>query len=271
VPPRAKSACTAEQLPTSNTGGGSGTAALDRPTTIKSKVETPIRSSVLAVTARTIADAPHAADPGSIPPLSCAPMNAIVKHVTRCLLAGALAILPVGGLLFALVFAEQTVSKSWLAKQPYYVPGMGIIAALLLVYALGLVATTFVGRWFWRWIDRVLEGLPAVGRLYVTLKQLLGYGEGEKAMFRRVVLVPREGGGHELGLVTNEVPGPDGRPRLILFLPGAPNPTGGRIVLTEASQVVAVSTPVHEVLKAMLSAGSTQLPLGPPGAAATAP
>jgi uncharacterized membrane protein len=194
-------------------------------------------------------------------------MNAVVKHVTRCLLAGALAILPVGGLVLALVLAEQTVAKSWLAKQPYYVPGMGILAALVLVYLLGLVATTFVGRWFWRRVDGLLENVPALGRLYVTLKQVLGYGEGERAIFRRVVLVPNDAG-HELGLVTNEVPGPDGRPRLLLFLPGAPNPTGGRLVLAEPGHVVAVATPVHEVLKAMLSAGSTELPLAAPPAPA---
>lgn len=196
-------------------------------------------------------------------------MNALVRHVTRCLLAGALAILPVGGLVFVLVMAEQAVAQTWLAKQPYYVPGMGLVAALLLVYALGLVTTTFVGRWFWRWIDRLLAGLPGLGRLYVTLKQVLGYGEGEGAIFKRVVLVPHERGGHELALVTNEVPGPDGRPWLVLFLPGAPNPTSGRLVLAEPGRVLPVATPVHEVLKAMLSAGATPLPFvpAPPDAA----
>jgi uncharacterized membrane protein len=78
-------------------------------------------------------------------------------------------------------------------------------------------------------------------------------------MFRRVVLVPNPGG-HELGLVTNEVPGPDGRPRLVLFLPGAPNPTAGRLVLADPAEVLAVATPVHDVLKAMLSAGAIPLP-----------
>ena len=187
-------------------------------------------------------------------------MNAIVRHVTRCLLAGTLTILPVGGLVLALALAEKTVSESWLAKQPYYVPGMGIVAALLLVYALGLVAATFVGRFFWKLIDRLLENLPGLGRLYVTLKQVLGYGEGAHALFRRVVLVPNPGG-HELGLVTNEVAGPDGRTQLILFLPGSPNPTAGRLVLADPQQVVAVATPVHDVLKAMLSAGAIHLPL----------
>jgi uncharacterized membrane protein len=196
-------------------------------------------------------------------------MNAIVRHVTRCMLAGALTILPVGGLVLALVLAEQTVAKSWLAKQPYYVPGLGIVAALVLVYALGLVATTFIGRWFWKQMDRLLENLPGLGRLYVTLKQVLGYGQGEHAMFRRVVLVPNPGG-HELGLVTNEVAGPDGRPRLILFLPGAPNPTAGRLVLADPAQVVAVATPVHDVLKAMLSAGAIPLPLAAGGGEPTA-
>lgn len=190
-------------------------------------------------------------------------MSGLFRHVGRCLLAGALAILPIGGLVLALVLAETTVAKSWLARQRFYVPGMGIVLALAVVYVLGLVTSTFLGRWFWRLIDRLLERLPALGRLYVTLKQVLGYGEGEKALFRRVVLVPSGGGGHELGLVTNEVAGPEGRARLLVFIPGSPNPTGGRLVLAEPGEVVAVATPVHEVLKALLSAGSTPLPLPP--------
>jgi uncharacterized membrane protein len=197
-------------------------------------------------------------------------MDTVLRHVGRCLLAGALAILPVGGLVLALVLAETTISKSWRGNVPFYVPGMGIVLALVAVYVLGLVTTTFLGRWFWRVTDRLLERLPALGRLYITLKQVLGYGEGERALFRRVVLVPSGGGGHELGLVTNEVPGPDGRARLLVFVPGSPNPTGGRLVLAEPGEVVAVATPVHEVLKALLSAGSTPLPLPASGTLPTA-
>jgi uncharacterized membrane protein len=193
-------------------------------------------------------------------------MDAILRHVGRCLIAGALAILPVGGLILALVMAEDAVSKSWLARQRFYVPGMGLVLALAAIYVLGLITSTFLGRWFWRVIDGLLERLPGLGRLYVTLKQVLGYGEGDKAMFRRVVLVPSGGGGHELGLVTNEVPGPDARARLLVFLPSAPNPANGRLVLAEPSEVIAVSTPVHEVLKALLSVGSTALPLPSPAA-----
>ena len=193
-------------------------------------------------------------------------MDGLLRHVTRCVLAGALAILPIGGLVLALVLAETTISKSWKAQLPFYYPGMGILLALVAVYLLGLVTTTFLGRWFWRLIDRLLERVPALGRLYITLKQVLGYGEGERALFRRVVLVPSGGGGHEMGLVTNEVPGPDGRARLLVFVPGSPNPTGGRLVLAEPTEVVAVATPVHEVLKALLAAGSTSLPLPPAGA-----
>jgi len=103
----------------------------------------------------------------------------------------------------------------------------------------------------------LLERLPALGRLYVTLKQILGYGEGEDAVFQRVVLVPGSiGGALELGLVTNRIED-DGR--IVVFVPGAPNPTIGRLVLIEPSDARDAGISVSAALKALVSVGATDL------------
>jgi uncharacterized membrane protein len=192
-------------------------------------------------------------------------MNALSQHITRCLLAGVVALLPIGGFVVTVVYVESTIASSWLAKQPFYFPGLGLIAATAGIYAIGLTVSTFVGRWFWSVLDRLLDGLPMLGRLYQTLKQIVGYSEGKDAMFHQVVLVPSgKSAGAELGLVTNEQSTAAGR-QLVVFIPAAPNPTIGRLVIVDAAEVEPLAIPVSDAMKALLSVGKTAFSTAPSG------
>ena len=107
-------------------------------------------------------------------------------------------------------------------------------------------------------MDRGFEALPIFGRLYQTIKQILGYGPGKDAIFKRVVLVSNgDGEGEELGLVTNEVQDAAGNPCLLVFVPGAPNPTSGRLVAIAPKDVRQVNMQVNDALKALVSVGVT--------------
>lgn len=169
------------------------------------------------------------------------------------MIAGVIAILPIGGTILTVSWIENEIADSGLGKQSWYFPGLGILAAVLAVYAVGLVVSTFLGRWIWRIFDRLLRGLPLLGRLYGTLKQILGYGEGEEAIFKEVVAVPSaHAGATELGLVTRR--DPDGR--LAVFLPGAPNCVDGKLILVRAEAVESVDMTVSDALKSLVSAGA---------------
>jgi uncharacterized membrane protein len=187
-------------------------------------------------------------------------MKLITRHVTRCLLAGIVALLPIGGFIATVIYLESTISGSWLAKQVWYFPGLGLIAATLGIYLIGLTVSTFIGRWLWSLIDRILNGLPLLGRLYQTLKQIVGYGEGKEGIFQEVVLVPNgKTEGSELGLVTNEMTNEAGVRKLVVFIPDAPNPTAGRLVVIDAGIVQSVPMPVNDVLKVLVSVGKSPL------------
>ena len=67
------------------------------------------------------------------------------RHITRCVVAGFVALLPLMAVALTLFLVEAQLSSSWLAKQRYYVPGLGIVLALVLVYAVGLFVTK-IGR-----------------------------------------------------------------------------------------------------------------------------
>ena len=189
-------------------------------------------------------------------------MNPVLKHITTSLLAGLVAILPIGGLIMMIGALESSISKSGVSQLSFYFPGLGIIIVVLLIYLIGLILTTFVGKWIWGKIDNILNNLPALGKLYVSLKQILGYGEGKDAIFHETVLVPAQGGtGMEFGLITNKINLPDGSEKLVVFIPGSPNPTTGRLIITQADQVQITDIPVNTTFKLLVAAGKADIKL----------
>lgn len=188
-------------------------------------------------------------------------MNTILSHLTRCFIAGIVALLPIGGLVLTIVFLETELAAA-VKDQPWYVPGMGIAAAAVIIYIVGLFVTTFIGKWLFNLADAILNNLPILGKLYQTLKQLLGYGEGEDAMFKSVVLVEsRENNAQEIGLVTDERTGADGQKRLVVFIPGAPMPTAGRLLVIEDTLAKTLPISPHDAMKALVSVGMTDMGL----------
>ena len=62
--------------------------------------------------------------------------------------------------------------------------------------------------------------------------------------------------------MTNRLEGSDGNKgeRLLVFIPGSPNPTLGRMVVLDPGSVETSDMTVNEALKSLLSAGTTPLP-----------
>jgi uncharacterized membrane protein len=189
-------------------------------------------------------------------------MKRLKKHVASNLIAGIVAILPIGGLIITIGYLESSISSSGLSKMPFYFPGAGLLAAVIVIYLIGLFVTTFIGKWIWKRVDSILDKLPALGSLYQTLKQILGYGEGEDAIFYEAVLIPsKDYQSEELGLVTNKITDDKGNAKFVIFIPGVPNPTSGRLVVMDTELVKPLAMPVNETLKALVSMGKTEIDL----------
>jgi uncharacterized membrane protein len=180
------------------------------------------------------------------------------KHLVRCFVAGIVAILPIAGLAVTIAYFENQVAGIWLKNQGFYFFGLGLLILAVLIYLIGLVVSTFIGRWVWNRVDRLLDHMPVLGNLYQTLKQILGYGSGPGGLFQRVVLVPFQNPDRlEIGLVTvdsNEKT----EGRLAVFLPSAPTPTSGRMVYIEPDKVIATSMRAGEAMQILVSMGTVQ-------------
>ena len=178
------------------------------------------------------------------------------------MLAGLVALLPIAGLIITVGYIESQIAASGISKLPFYFPGLALLVSLVLVYLVGLCVSTFVGRWLWARFDGLMDRMPVLGRLYRTLKQILGYGKGEDAVFQDVVLLPSPSkDGEELGLVTSTTTGDDGKTRLVVFVPASPTPTTGRLVVIEPHAAKRLRMPVNEALKTLVAMGTTELHL----------
>lgn len=184
-------------------------------------------------------------------------MKQFQKHIWQCFVAGIVALLPIVGMIITIVYCEEMVSESWLSQQGFYFFGLGILIVLVATYFIGLFFSNVIGKWVWDSIDLILIRTPILGNLYQTLKQILGYGEGEDAIFRRVVFVKtKDFDGEEIGLVTRENIELESSEKLAVFLPFSPSPINGRLVFVDKSIVRESDMSVNDALKSLVSIGT---------------
>jgi uncharacterized membrane protein len=141
-------------------------------------------------------------------------------------------------------------------------PGLGFLAILVLVFAIGLVGRNVPGRMFIGLLERVFLQIPVARNIYNATKELLAAFsfENTRRTFREVCLVeyPREGV-WSMGFVTNRVslvpPGGAAEKLITVYIPNPPNPATGMFALLPPAQVFPIDMTVEEGLKMALSGG----------------
>lgn len=143
------------------------------------------------------------------------------------------------------------------------IPGLGIIALLLLITLTGIFARNYLGRKLIRFGESVLERIPVLNSVYSTVKQVthgLAVTQKENRAFRQVVLVeyPRQGlysPGFLVGETAEEFKEKTGKELVSVFVPTVPNPTTGFLIYLPADEIHVLDMSVEEALKMILSFG----------------
>ncbi len=115
-------------------------------------------------------------------------------------------------------------------------------ATLLLLFGVGVLMGNFLGRQLLAWLDEIMLLIPGVKGIYGATKQVIGaIQSGQGGSFKEVVLVEWPyPGSLTLGFLARRdcswaVPG--GESRVAVYIPTAPNPTSGYVVMLEESKV----------------------------------
>jgi uncharacterized membrane protein len=137
------------------------------------------------------------------------------------------------------------------------VPGAGLLATALLVYLVGLTASSYGIRALVSWTERLILRLPLLGDIYGSSRQIMEAVSNTRGLgFDRVVTFefPRPGV-RAVGFVTGEVVGSEGDLQLAVFMPTTPNPTTGFLLLLPRSQVQDAGIGVDDAVKMLVSGG----------------
>jgi uncharacterized membrane protein len=211
----------------------------------------------------------------------------------KYLIAGLLIWLPLAITLWVIDFIVTTMDRtlqvlptSWHPDQVLgvHVPGLGLVVSVLILLATGVLAANIIGARMFAWWERVLVKIPIVRPIYSSVKQVsdtLFASSGNS--FRKVVLIEFPSRGQwTFGFVVGS-PGAGverdlGRDLITVYVPTAPNPTSGYVLMVPPTDVKEVEVSVDDALKFHLSMGvvppaarAARSALTSPGPAVTGP
>ena len=142
-------------------------------------------------------------------------------------------------------------------RMDIYIPGLGILLTLLLVYLLGIFVTNVLGKRFLHWLETLIKNIPLVNTIYNTIKQIIQAftGTAEKK-FQSVVFIeyPRKDL-WTLAFVTGESKNEKDVEFYHLFVPTTPNPTSGVFIIIPKKDSIETELNVEEALKSVISGG----------------
>ncbi len=140
---------------------------------------------------------------------------------------------------------------------------MGFFIALLLVFVVGALLASVVGRALWRLGEAFIMNTPVLRRVYPYVKQVTDFvltQEEKQKMFSRVVAVeyPRKGiwsigfvTGSGLTKITQSVQ----KEFLTVLVPNSPTPVTGYVIVVPKEQTIALDMTIEEAFRFAISAG----------------
>jgi uncharacterized membrane protein len=144
-----------------------------------------------------------------------------------------------------------------------------ILAAIIvvaLITALGYASRYVFGKYFGSVAERFVLGIPGVGAVYHSVKQIVDtFNAKDRHSFNKVVLVefPRKGS-YTIGFITSECRGEiqarTSADLVSVFVPTTPNPTGGYIVFVPRNELVELEMSAGDAMKLIISGGAVVPP-----------
>ncbi len=167
---------------------------------------------------------------------------------------------------------DQTLTLLPHAIQPerlmgFYLPGLGMVLTLLVIFFTGLVTTNIIGQKLVRFWESLLARIPIVKSLYYAIKQVsdtLFSHNGEA--FRKVLLVryphPQAWAiAFQTGSPARDVADMLPDEYVGVFIPTAPSPVNGFFFFVRKQDVMEINMSIDDALKYIVSMGVVAPPM----------
>lgn len=194
-------------------------------------------------------------------------MRKTLYRLRRYLITGVIVIAPIGVTVFVLSWLfnwlDPILGRFLPDVAGRRLPGLGIALLLLLLVTVGWFSQRAVGRRSLALWNGLLERVPFARRVHSASAQIFSSVLERDKLFQHCALIefPQEG---SWALVFETAPAPAeveasiGEPSVSVFLPTAPNPTSGYLLMLPRSRVRRLGMPVEDGLKLVLSVGVAQ-------------
>jgi uncharacterized membrane protein len=198
------------------------------------------------------------------------------KALRNYLIAGLLIWVPVMVTVWVVRFVSGVLDQSIVLLPPswrpealfgQYVPGFGIVLALLVLFLTGLLARDLLGDKMIEGVEALVRKIPVIGSVYGGAKTFSETVLTEKGRsFKQVVMIefPRDDAwsvGFLMSDSWEELRARTGKDMVQVFVPTTPNPTTGFLVAVERTDVILMDTSVDEAFKMLFTLGV--IPPGP--------
>lgn len=193
------------------------------------------------------------------------------RVIRRRLIAGLVVIAPVTATGIVLVWIFQRLdgllgrflypALSRVVPWINLLPGLGLIALVLILIVVGWLAERAIGSRVLGWWENLLERIPITRRIYSATNRIVRTMFGRDGRpFKEVVLVEYPSPGRwSLGFLAAAAPPavrehvPDS---VSVFIPSTPNPTTGWLVIVPRSTLRVLAMSVDEAFTVILSGGA---------------
>ena len=187
-------------------------------------------------------------------------------HVRRTLLAGSLLLIPVALTYLVLRFIFDVVDGvlqpgvEWAFGELGWeltVPGLGVVAAVAVIYLAGFLLANAVGRKLVGWAQVVTLRVPLIGAVYSASRKLVESFSGTtQTGFKRVVMVqyPRVGA-WSIGFLTAITNTSDDKRFAVVYIPTAPLPNSGWVAIVSIAEVLDTDMTVQSAMQVVFSGG----------------
>ena len=190
----------------------------------------------------------------------------MLKLLQRHFLTGLLAITPLmitSWILWRFYEIISATMRPWLARVPtlneaypeFFLTLIGVVVFVLSITLVGLFTRNLIGVAFFRLLERFFQQIPVVKSLFSAVQQIASvFLQDQRKAFQKVVVFayPRRGL-YSLGFVTRDEAADE---LITVFLPTAPNPTSGYMLLVPRADAQPVDIPIEEAIKLIVSGGS---------------
>jgi uncharacterized membrane protein len=190
-----------------------------------------------------------------------------MKKLSGIFLKGLAAILPIAITLYLLYWigssAEALLGGLLMQVLPddRYVPGMGLIAGVLLIFLLGVLLNAYLVQKLWQWVESQIGRIPFVKTIFSATQDVMRFfSPTAQRDLSQVVMVPVGDTGYRIiGFVTrqdlSDLPAGLGGPNVVAVYTPLSYQIGGYTLMVPRDKLVPIEMSVEQAMRFALTAG----------------